>query len=400
MNARNPTSGKRRTGTLWRWISVRMIALAFLALALVGGGMWYRYAMWDKHLHEAIPEPVRLELQRLEAAPDENQARLRQIYGEYLYGDYFSPAVIQEDMLFFAMLVALALPMIVAGGVWVSLRLSRQLSAVALSAGKIARGDFSSRAPLMAHTPPGLQTLTADFNDMAERLQRYDRELQESSAAIAHELRTPLTAATGRLQGMLDGVFQADHGQLKTVMRQLHHLSRLTDDLHLLSMAQAGKLELHLSKFPIKNLCEERVFWAAPSLDAAGMQVSIRIPENMILLADRDRIGQLLSVLIENALRYAATGKKLELRTHATQGEMILQVKDRGPGFTAGHLDRVCERFWRAESSRSQHAGGSGLGLSIARAICIAHGGSLTVHNLNECGACICARLPLRTKPD
>lgn len=83
MNARNPTSGKRRTGTLWRWISVRMIALAFLALALVGGGMWYRYAMWDKHLHEAIPEPVRLELQRLEAAPDENQARLRQIYGEY-----------------------------------------------------------------------------------------------------------------------------------------------------------------------------------------------------------------------------------------------------------------------------------------------------------------------------
>lgn len=400
MNVRNSISSRCHTGTLWRWISVRMIALAFLALALVGGGMWYRYAMWDKHLHEAIPEPVRQELQHLEAAPDENQSRLRQIYGEYLYGDYFSPAVIKEDMLFFAVLVALALPLIVAGGVWVSLRLSRQLSAVALSAGEIARGDFSSRAPMMAHTPSGLQALTADFNYMAERLQRYDRELQESSAAIAHELRTPLTAATGRLQGMLDGVFQADHRQLKTVMRQLHHLSRLTDDLHLLSMAQAGKLELHLSEFPIKNLCEERVFWVAPSLDAAGMQVNIRIPENMMLLADRDRIGQLLSVLIDNALRYAVSGKKLVLRAHVAQEEMILQVSDRGPGFTVEHLDRVCERFWRAESSRSQHAGGSGLGLSIARAICIAHGGNLTVHNFNEGGAYICAHLPLRPESD
>lgn len=400
MNTHHPILGKRRTGALWLWISVRMIALAFLALALVGGGMWYRYAMWDKHLHEAMPESVRQELQRLEAWPDENQARLRQIYGEYLYGDYFSPTVIQEDMLFFVALVALALPLIVTGGVWVSLRLSRQLSAVALSAGAIARGDFSSRVSLMPHTPSGLQTLTADFNDMAERLQRYDRELQESGAAIAHELRTPLTAAIGRLQGMLDGVFQADHRQLKTVMRQLHHLSRLTDDMNLLSMAQAGKLVLHRGEFSIKKLCEERVSWASPSLDAAGIQVVIRIPEYITLLADRDRIGQLLSVLIDNALRYAASGKKLVFRAHVSQEQMILLVKDRGPGFTAGHLDRACERFWRAESSRSQHAGGSGLGLSIARAICVAHGGTLTVHNLNEGGACICARLPLRPEPD
>lgn len=395
MSARSPLPGKHRTGALWCWISMRMIALAFIALALVGGGMWYRYAMWNTHLRETIPEPVRQELQLLEAAPDENQTRLRQIYGEYLYGDYFTPAVIQQDMLFFAALVALALPLVVAGGVWVSFRLSRPLSAVALSAGEIAQGDFSSRVPLTPHAPPGLQTLTTDFNDMAERIQRYDRELQESSAIIAHELRTPLTAAIGRLQGILDGVFQADSGQLKTIMRQLHHLSRLTDDLHLLSMAHAGRLELHLSEFPVKSLCEERVSWAAPSLEAADMQVSLQIPEHMTLLADRDRIGQLLSILIDNALRYAAIGKKLVLRVYVVQEALILLAKDRGPGFTARHLERVCERFWRAESSRSQHAGGSGLGLSVARAICIAHSGSLTVYNLNEGGACICVRLPL-----
>lgn len=397
MSTRTATPAKGRSDTLWRWISLRMIALAVLALALVGGGMWYRFALWNASLREAIPEPVRQELQLLEAAPAENQARLRQIYGEYLYGDYFAPDVIREDMLIFAGLVSLALPLIVAGGVWVSLRLSRQLTAVALSAGEIAAGDFSSRAQLVPHTPPGLQNLATDFNHMAERLQRYDRELQESSAAIAHELRTPLTAAIGRLQGIIDGVFQAEPGQFDTVMRQLQQLTRLTDDLHLLSMAHIGKLALHLSEFPLEDLCRERIAWAAPSLEAAGMQVRLQVPGHLALLADRDRIGQLLSVLIDNALRYAATGKALVLRAEFAEGDAILLAEDRGPGFTQEHLDRVCERFWRAESSRSRHAGGSGLGLSIASAICVAHGGDLTALNRRDGGAQIRMRIPLRS---
>ncbi|OAD84302.1 histidine kinase [Comamonas thiooxydans] len=384
---------------MWRWISVRVIALALLALAVLSGGMWYRFAQWNANLREAIPEPVRQELQRLEASPAENQGRLRQIYGEYLYGEYFAPDVIRQDMLFFAGLVLLVLPIVVAGGVWVSLRLSRQLSAVALSAGDIAQGDFSSRAQLVPRTPPSLQNLTTDFNYMAERLQRYDRELQESSAAIAHELRTPLNGAIGRLQGIIDGVFQPDPKQLETVMRQLQQLNRLTGDLNLLSIAHIGKLELHLSDFSLKALCDERIAWAAPALESAGMQVRLEVPEAMRLLADRDRIGQLLSVLIDNALRYAASGKELLFQAHASQSETVLLAEDRGPGFTPEHLDRVCERFWRAESSRSRHAGGSGLGLSIANAICVAHGGNLTASNLSQGGAQIQIRIPLFSPP-
>ncbi len=396
MTARATASHPRRPETLWRWISVRIMSLAVIALALVGGGMWYRFAAWNASLREAIPEPIRQELQALEAAPEENQARLRQIYGEYLYGDYFAPAVIREDMLFFAGLVLVALPLIVAGGVWVSLRLSRQLSAVALSAGEIAQGDFASRAVLLTRTPPALQNLTADFNRMAARLQRYDPELQESSAAIAHELRSPLNAAIGRLQGLIDGVFQVEPAQLRTVMRQLHQLTRLTDDLHLLSMAHIGKLDLHLSTFSLRELCEDRIGWAAPALSVADIRPQVGIPETLMLVADRDRIGQLLSALIDNALRYAAAGQELALRADSMQGEVVLLAEDRGPGFTEEHLDRACERFWRADSSRSRHAGGSGLGLSIASAICAAHGGDLTALNRQDGGACIRIRLPIR----
>ncbi|EME5358238.1 TPA: HAMP domain-containing protein [Pseudomonas aeruginosa] len=381
--------------TLWRWISLRMISLAFIALALVGGGMWYRFALWNANLREAIPEPVRQELQILEAAPEKNQIRLRQIYGEHLYGDYFAPNVIREDMLFFVGLVLLALPLIVAGGVWVSFRLSRQLSAVALSAGEIAQGNFASRASLVAHTPPALQNLTTNFNHMAARLQCYDRELQESSAAIAHELRTPLTAAVGRLQGIMDGIFQADCKQLETIMRQLHQLSRLTDDLHLLSMAHIGKLELSQDEIAMKELCEERVAWAILPQNADHFRIHLSVSEHLKIWADRDRIGQLLSVLIDNALRYAAPGNELVLRADSADGIMTLLAEDRGPGFAREHLDRVCERFWRAETSRSRHAGGSGLGLSIASAICAAHGGDLTAINRRDGGAQIRIRIPL-----
>ncbi|EHP40582.1 two component sensor histidine kinase [Cupriavidus basilensis OR16] len=386
----------RRPETLWRWISVRMIALAVIALAVVGGGMWYRFAMWNSKMREAIPEPVRQELDALEAAPGENRARLRQIYGEYLYGDYFAPEMVREDMLIFAALVMIALPLIIAGGVWVSLRLSRQLGAVAVSACAISRGDFSSRASLVAHTPPALQNLTINFNHMAERLQRYDREQQESSAVIAHELRTPLTAAIGRLQGILDGVFPTEPAQLEVLMRQLRQLNRLTEDLHLLSMANAGQLDLSLNEFTLSALCKERLAWAAKTLEALMMRVELHIPERLMLLADRDRIGQLLSIVIDNTLRYATTGQELVLRAHVQHGELILLAEDRGPGFAPEHLDRVCERFWRAEYSRSRHAGGSGLGLSIAVAICAAHGGALTVHNRSGGGARIRIRLPLR----
>lgn len=210
---------------------------------------------------------------------------------------------------------------------------------------------------------------------MAERLQRYDRELQESSAAIVHELRTPLTAAIGRLQGILDGVFPGSPAQLMVLMRQLRQLSRLTDDLHLLSLANAGQLHLRLGEFTLANLCEERLAWVSHHIEDLAMRVDLSIADHIVLLADRDRIGQLLSIVIDNALRYASAGQEMTLRADETQEELLLFVEDRGPGFPEEYLDRVCERFWRAESSRSRHIGGSGLGLSIAAAICTAHRG-------------------------
>ncbi len=384
---------RRRGGPLWHWISVRMIGLALAAMMLVGTGMWFRYFWWLDQLRASIPDPVRQELQVLEMNRYGNEARLRQIYGKY-FGDYFTPEALRADILWFGGLVLITLPLIIGGGIWLSRRLSHQLGSVAVSTGRIAQGDFSARAAIVPLTPSALRNLADDFNRMAERLERNERELQASSAAIAHELNTPLTAAKGRLQGLIDGVFAPTQQNLDLIMRQLDQLNRLINDLNLLSLATAGELALSPSEFALKSLLEERASWAAPRLQAQYMRIEIDAAADLHVRADRDRLGQMLSILIDNAIRYAATGGWLGLRAHWQNGQTIIDVEDAGPGFIPEHMDRVCDRFWRAEHSRSRHAGGSGLGLPIAVAICKTHGGQLTVHNRSGGGARIRIQLP------
>ncbi|PCF95492.1 sensor histidine kinase [Vreelandella nigrificans] len=388
------TAKKGRSRQLWYWISLRMIGLALMAILVVGAGMWLRFFWWETKLRNALPKEILQELKLLETDHVANAERLREIYGQYLYGDYFTPEVLHADLLWFSGLVLIALPLIIGGGIWVSLRLSRQLSVVAIAARHIAGGDFRSRASIIPDAPAALHHLIADFNHMAERLERHERELQASSAAIAHELRTPLTAAKGRLQGLIDGVFEASPQQLSTIMRQLDQLNRLIDDLYLLSLATAGQLVLIPSSFALKPLMEERVVWAAPRLQQHPMKIVIDCPDDVLLNADRDRLGQVVSILIDNALRYAATGDYLALRATRQGTKVLIDVEDAGPGFAPEHIERVCDRFWRAEHSRSRHAGGSGLGLSVAVAICQAHGGQLSVHNRGTGGGRIHIELP------
>ena len=141
---------------------------------------------------------------------------------------------------------------------------------------------------------------------MTTQLERYERDVHESSAVIAHELRTPLNAAMGRVQGMLDEVFPSNAAQLGMVKRQLDQLRKLVDDLHLLSMARAGRLVLECSDFSLAALVSERLAWFQPQLDAAGIQTQVLIADGVRIHADRDRLGRVLNILIDKLLRYAA----------------------------------------------------------------------------------------------
>lgn len=366
---------------LWRWIGMRMSLLAIGAVVVIAICMWTNFRLSDRYFLQHLPPPAREELLQLRAEPQLNEKRLRQLVAEYYPVEFFQPDIANRDWLILACLVLAAIPVIIVFGLWFSRPLSSQFSAIAQGARRVAGGDFLTRLPVHRDAPDELQHLISDFNSMTTQLERYERDVRDSSAVIAHELRTPLNAAMGRVQGMLDEVFPSDAAQLGMVKRQLDQLRKLVDDLHLLSMARAGRLVLERSDFSLAALVAERLAWFQPQLDEAGVCTQVSIADGVRLHADRDRLGQVINILVDNLLRYAAGGGELSVMARRVEDQVVIEICDRGPGIEAEHLDSVFDRFWRAERSRARYSGGSGLGLSIARAICRAHGGMITAEN-------------------
>lgn len=385
---------KESSHSLWRWICLRIISLAIGTVVVIAICMWLRFALWDLWVVEHMPEAVRQEFHWLRQDPVQDLTRYHEIVDTYFGLSFSNPAIALRDWLILAMLVLVAIPLIVLLGLWVARPLSRQFSQIAVAAGAVAQRQFAVRAGLEPDAPIELTGLAQDFNSMARQLERYERELRASSVAMAHELRSPLTAAMGRLQGMLDGVFVADEQQLQLVMKQLSHLNRLIEDLHLLSLANAGELTLAKSNVNLCDLVRDRIAWFRPQTQAAGFTIHFPQPKACFCLVDPGRLGQVLSILMDNALRYAVEGQVLEISLCRDEQGVELALRDHGPGVAAEFLPQIFTRFSRADSSRARHLGGSGLGLSIARAICEAHGGSLSAQNLPDGGMRFVIALP------
>lgn len=385
---------RHRQKPLWHWVGMRMSMLAVGAVIVIAFCMWLHVTVSDWLTLQAMPAEVRLEFLRLQAEPTLDMVKLRELFFAYYPIENLLPGIANKEWWVLAALVLIAIPIIIFFGFLFSRPLSSQFSSIARGARQVAQGDFKTRLPMSAKDPDELQALVSDFNTMTTQLGRYELEVSESSAMIAHELRTPLNAAMGRIQGMIDEVFPRDLAQLEMVHRQLGQLNKLVSDLHLLSLASAGQLTLDKTEFSLEKLVVERLGWFATPLDEAGVVVTIDIPRKLTVNADRDRIGQVVNILVDNALRYSATGGELLIVGRASAGRMELTVSDRGPGFGPENLEQVFDRFWRAERSRARYSGGSGLGLSIARAICLEHDGTIEVRNRPGGGSVIRLEIP------
>ncbi|MDU8544083.1 sensor histidine kinase [Pseudomonas syringae group sp. J248-6] len=385
---------RHRQKPLWHWVGMRMSMLAVGAVIVIAFCMWLHVTVSDWLTLQAMPVDVRTEFVRLQAEPAMDMVKLRELFFEYYPIENLLPGIANKEWWVLAALVMMAIPIIIFFGFLFSRPLSSQFSSIAKGARQVAQGDFKTRLPMSDKDPDELQALVSDFNTMTTQLGRYELEVSESSAMIAHELRTPLNAAMGRIQGMIDEVFPRDLAQLEMVHRQLNQLNKLVSDLHLLSLASAGQLTLDKTVFSLEKLVAERLSWFAAQLDEAGVVVTIDIPQRLTVTADRDRIGQVVNILVDNALRYSAMGGELLIVGRASARSMELTVSDRGPGFGSENLEQVFDRFWRAERSRARYSGGSGLGLSIARAICLEHDGTIGVRNRPGGGSVIRLEIP------
>ncbi|MBO9855110.1 ATP-binding protein [Xanthomonas sp. A1809] len=383
-----------RNAPLSLWIGMRISGLAITTVCLIAFSMWAYFDIRDYLILRDVPADVQAEIELLRAQPDVNEARLWQLMEHYYDIRMLLPGIGNPDWAVLSSMVVVVIPLILLCGLLIARPLSRQLLHVARVAHRVSEGQFGGSVPVVDGAPGELTGLAVDFNAMSAKLQQYERELRESSAMLAHELRTPLTAAMGRVQGMLDEVFPRAPEQLALVHAQLEQINRLVSELHLVSLARAGQLVLEIDNFSLTDLINERLEWATPALSKAGMVISCNIPPDLNMPGDRARLGQVVSILIDNAIRYGSSGQVLELSVAAEPELYHILVGDRGPGVDPDQLPRLMDRFWRAEHSRARQSGGSGLGLAIASAICQTHGGQLSFSNRDGGGMLAAIQLP------
>jgi two-component system sensor histidine kinase BaeS len=265
-------------------------------------------------------------------------------------------------------------------------RLARPASELLESAERIGTGDYTAR--VQPSGPRSMRTLGAAFNGMAERLDASESARRRFLADVTHELRTPLTVLQAEVEAQLDGIHPRDDPHLHLLRDQSRTLDRLVEDLRTLALGEAGQLTLHRESVPAGVLVEDAVAAIASVATAREVALVVEGVGDVELDVDRVRIGQVLANLLSNALRHTPAGGTVVVRTSADERAVDVEVTDTGPGLGA-QPERVFERFQRAADS-----GGTGLGLTIARQLVEAHGGSLTASNVPGGGSRFTVRVP------
>jgi signal transduction histidine kinase len=281
-------------------------------------------------------------------------------------------------------------------GTVASRRFTEPLSETMKAADALAEGDLSARAPVEGSGE--FRNFVRSFNRMARALETADQHRRELLADIAHELRTPLTIIQGNLEGLRDGIYEASPEHLDLVLEETRTLSHLVDDLRLLTLVEAGQLPLDLQPLGIHQLLADVRDAFAHQADDNGITLALDAPGTLpALLADPQRMGQVLGNLVNNALRHTPPGGTITLgAAEVPEGHAVqLWVSDTGEGIPAEDLPRIFDRFWRGDPARSHELGaGSGLGLAIAKSLVEAHGGRIAAESQVGTGTTVHCTLP------
>jgi len=272
-------------------------------------------------------------------------------------------------------------------------RMSMPLDELLDASNKIAEGDYSARVEEKGW--PEVRSLAHGFNTMTEKLQLNDQQRRNMLADISHELRSPLTIMQGNLEGMIDGVYTADKERLKSLYDETQVLSRLVDDLRTLSLAESGALRLKREQTDLGLLIREVVSVFESQVKEKEIKVELKLDYVDEVDVDPQRVREVLSNLVSNALRYSPSQGEIKIgMTESVSSEersVLVYVQDSGQGIEAADLSRIFDRFYKSGDS-----GGMGLGLSIARYLVEAHGGKIWAESKTRQGTKISFEIPVR----
>ena len=289
-----------------------------------------------------------------------------------------------------ALVVLFAMGVVLARSVGAMRGFVSPLNELMEAADRVADGDYTTR--VRQSGPPPMRRLVRSFNTMAERLQDADRLRRDMMTDIAHELRTPLTILQGRLEGVIDGVYEPDGKQIAELLEETRVLSTLIEDLRTVALSDAGALPLSKESIDIAGLVRD----VARSMQAEAdrKSVSLRVtasPDVIAADADPVRLREVLTNLLSNSMRHTPRDHAVTVSVTERPSAVAVTVADTGEGMTQEQVAHMFDRFYKGPASQ-----GSGLGLAIAKSLVTAHGGAIDVSSEPQKGTAITFTIPRR----
>jgi signal transduction histidine kinase len=340
---RRPTAGWMRPDGIATRIVLAALAVVAIALAILAVGVLRVGADTFMHLMEDVGAPA-----------DKAEAMFRSSVTEIV-----------------AVAAAVAAVAALAVGMLLARRIARPIERLAEAAQRTAQGDLRATAPIEG--PTEVRDLANAFNVMVDRLAEQDAVRREFVVNASHELRTPLTNLQGYLEALRDGVLPPDPATFDSLREEVDRLTRLASSLD--ALAGADDERPMPEDLDLGALVRAAVDLVAPSFGRRSIKVDVRIGPGIVVHARADELAQVISNLVQNALRYTPGGGNVRVQVAREDGNAVVRVSNSGPQIPAEDLPRVWERFFRVERSRDRSSGGAGIGLAIVKRLVEEAGG-------------------------
>jgi histidine kinase len=270
---------------------------------------------------------------------------------------------------------------------------------MSLATQRIADGQYDERVQVNGNDE--LAQLAVYFNQMAENLNEVETMRRRLIGDVSHELRTPLTAIKGSMEGLMDGILPPTDETFQQVHAEAERLNRLVNDLQELSRVEAHAYQLDIRPVDATTLVRTVTKRLSPHAESKRITLDFELPPDLPhVLAGEDRAVQVLTNLTGNALQYTPEGGRVTIFAKRSSNKIQFSIRDTGIGIPPEHISHIFDRFYRVDKSRSRQAGGgSGIGLTIARALIEAHGGRIWVESAGERqGSIFAFTLPIEKK--